>query len=91
MRDADMVVLEKVLHALEWYLPIKESRLFAEYLATYEYLSGKLEKRRASYQKKAQYHRDKSRQWRQENPEQAKKHIADWQARQKQKKEVNKT
>ncbi len=85
MRRADIVVLGKVLDALEDYLPINEFYLFMEYLDTYEHLLGKLNKQTADYKVKAEYYREMSRLWRQDNPERSKKHYEDWKARKEEK------
>ena len=67
MRDSDIETLDKITDALEKYLPISEYGLFTEYLAVYEYVKAKRERQKASYQKKAEYHREFSKKWRRDN------------------------
>lgn len=87
MRDNDMVVLAKVRDALVQFLPKEESQLLTEYLAVYEHLLGKYQKQKGDYQKKAAYHREMSKQWKLEHPDQHKKHVAEHLSRKKRKKE----
>ena len=67
MKDADIATLEKIAAALEEYLPVKEYELYMEYLSVFENLRAKREKQSQYYQSKAEYHREASRKWRQDN------------------------
>ena len=73
MKDSEVITLARVAEALEEYLPVKEYELYNDYLSLYEHLREKREKQSQYYQSKAEYHREATRQWRQDNKE---KHYA---------------
>jgi len=73
MRDTEIFTLANVATALEEYLPVKKYDLYKEYLTIFEALLAKHDKQKQRYMDKAEYHRENSRKWRQENKE---KHYA---------------
>ena len=70
MKNTDAIeVLGRAVSILEKYLPVKEHGFLMEYLSAYEHLKAKDDRQKQNYQAKAEYHREKTRQWRQDNKE----------------------
>ena len=69
MRDSEIFTLANVATALEEYLPVKKCDLYKEYLTIFEALLAKHDKQKQRYMDKAEYHRESTRQWRQNNKE----------------------
>jgi len=67
MKNSDIEVLGKVAFLLGKYLPTAEYDLFKEYLRIYEWLKTKNDKEKQRYNDKAEYHREATKKWRQEN------------------------
>ena len=69
MKDFHIETLEKTASALEKYLPVMEYELYKDYLLVYEHLKAKNDREKQQYQKRADYHRETSKKWRQDNKE----------------------
>ena len=67
MKESDIEILGKVASALELCLPVKEYKLFQEYSDIYERLKTQSDKAKERKRKDAEYHREYTRQWRQES------------------------
>jgi len=69
MKNSDIETMGKLALALIKYLPESEYALLKEYLGVYERLKAKNDSQKQRYQDKAEYHRETTRQWRQDNKE----------------------
>ena len=90
MKDSEIEVLVDVAALLEEYLPIKDYGLYIEYLDVLESVKAKKEKQSQTYQAKAEYHREISRKWRQENKERHNKYQKEYLAKKRAKKQDDK-
>jgi len=66
-----------------------EHDLYNEFLSVYEGLKVKNDKRNKGYQEKAEYHREATRKWRQENKERYKAYQKEWSKNKKKRKPMN--
>ena len=69
MRNTDIETLGRIALALKEYFPIKEYGLYTEYMGVYESLKAQNDLEKQRYQEKAEYHREVTRKWRQDNKE----------------------
>jgi len=60
-------MLGEIAAILREYIPLKEYDLYAKYLAYYERMKDQNDKQKQHYQDNAEYHRENTRKWRQEN------------------------
>lgn len=87
MKNIEIEILSKVVHALEQYLPETEKALFNDYLRVYETFKAKNDAQKRYYQKKAEYHRAFSKKWREDNPERHKENQRKYQVKKRQESE----
>ena len=59
----------KIIPLLKRYLPINEYAAYEEFLKTCDLLAARVDKQKQGYQDKAEYHREISRKWREDNKE----------------------
>ncbi len=81
MKNTYVETLGKVAFALEKHLPIAEYELFMEYLGVYEALKAKNDREKQNYQEKAEYYREATRKWRQDNKERHEAYQKSWHER----------
>jgi hypothetical protein len=73
MKGADIEILEETIAILRKHIPLSEYDAYARFLDYYERMKAKNDAQKQQYQDKADYHRETSRKWRQDNKE---KHYA---------------
>ena len=78
MKREELEILEKVLKLLERHSYSKENELIAQYKSLCEKLRAQNEKGKQHYRKNQEYHRNYTKEWKKEHPEQAKKHQTDY-------------
>lgn len=69
MRNSDIELLSKVGMALAIYLPIEEQDLLQDYKKFYERQKSRNDKEKQHYKENADYYRNYSKEWKQNNPE----------------------
>jgi hypothetical protein len=67
VKPAEIEVLDNVISAMEKYFPIREIGLFNQCVDILERLKAIDAKSKQRYQDKAEYHREATRKWRQDN------------------------
>jgi len=73
VKDADLEIIGDAVSLLREYMPLREYDRYAVFLDFYERMKTKNEQQKLRYQDKAEYHRENTRKWRQDNKE---KHYA---------------
>ena len=73
MKDADLEIIRDAVSLLREHMPLREYDRYAAVLDFYERMKAKNEQQKMRYQNKAEYHRENTRKWRQDNKE---KHYA---------------
>ena len=69
MKDADIEILGEINEIFRKFVPLSEYDVYTRFMDFYERMKAQNDQQKQNYQKKAEYHREISRKWRQDNKE----------------------
>jgi len=78
MKDADIEILGEINEIFRKHVPLSEYDVYTRFMDFYERMKAQNDLQKQQYQEKAEYHREKTRRWRQDNKERNKEYQREY-------------